>query len=514
MDDEAQPQAAPEAYDKKLVRSARVNALGTIAKALHPAFFLLATRLFGPTAFGVYMVATGLYEILASIATAGLKDGIVVFAGRGDPDRDADHRARVNRLLANAFVLGVLGCTIVAAVTIVAGDAAVRAIFSLNAEAKASGQQVAELLPIVAWALPCMAIADISIAGTRALLIMEYDTAILGFAKPALLCTTAIVGVFVSPAATTLAWGFLATHAVLAVLGMWALLRHFSLAEIGGAILHFRFDRGLLGFAIPQSLNSTLNNFITNVDQLLLAYFGVAPAMIAFYGTAAKLIRNVRQAKLAFSGAFAPFVARLYGERRIAELEERAATVARWSTTIAMPALLAIIGLRRELLLVFDASYTHDSSFVLWLAVPPLLSCAFGLAGNVIVMTGHSRWNLLNAILTAVTTVALAFAFIPRWGLVGAAAATALSSLVVSGLQVVEVKRLVGVGVAMGLLYKPLVAGAVGGLALAGLHLVLPDAGWAHVVAALVAVATYVLVLIVQGIDPQDRRLFALRRKR
>src|SRR5690606_34910605 len=124
---------------------------------------------------------------------------------------------------------------------------------------------------------------------------------------------------------------YLVSHALLALLAVWAFTRHFSLVELGRALIRPKIDRALLSFALPQSLNLTLNNFIVNVDKLMLAYFGVAPALIGFYGNAAAVIRNVRQARLAFSGAFSPIIARLHAEGRITAIEENFGVVARWT---------------------------------------------------------------------------------------------------------------------------------------------------------------------------------------
>ncbi len=508
---ESDPQRSAR-YERQLFRGVRTTALGTVAKVLHPLFMIPATRLYGPSAFGLYLIVTAVVDLCGSLLAGGLRDGVVVFAGRRDPAVDPDHRVFVHRLIGTAFQYALLGCALLVAAALVAGDDGLLLIFSRDEVARASGRELAALVPIVVWALPCIVIADLAIAATKALMIMEYDTIILGFGKPAILIVTALIGVFVRPDVVGLAWGFVVTHACLALAALWALARHYDLRELARAAVRPRYERDLLGFAVPQSLNMSLNVFMTNLDQFVLGYFGVAPAFIAFYGTAARILRSVRQAKLTFSGAFAPVIARLYAEGKKVELEEQAATVARWSTTLALPALIVVVGLRRELMWFFDESYTYDTTFMLLLAVMPLLSCVFGIAGNVIVMTGHSRWNLFNSLVTVVLTLVVATILVPRYGLMGAASASVFVAVLVTALQVIEVRVLVGVGVALRLLYKPLAAGAIAALVLVALGLVLPDAAPARVAAVVVALGVYVGMLLGLGIAPEDRRL--LRRQR
>ena len=113
-------------------------------------------------------------------------------------------------------------------------------------------------------------------------------------------------------------------------------------------------------------------------------------------------------------------------------IEENFGVVARWTLTIAIPMLVVMLGLRREVLLVFHPSFTDDASFMILLAVQPLIGCWIGLAGNIVVMTGHSRWNLFNSLLVGASNAALNALWIPRYGLWGAALATAVAAVSIS----------------------------------------------------------------------------------
>lgn len=500
-------------YDEKLARGARLNALGTAAKLLLPVYLIVAARLYGPDVIGLYWVAIPLVELAASIVVGGVKDGIVMFGGRGDHLRDAEHRAALYRVLASS-VLVVVACTaVVAGGVAVAGPDLLDALFSYDATAAAMGEQIGAILPLLVWTLPCMAMMEIGVAATKSLMMMEYDTFIIGFLRPTLLLVSAVVMWFFAPGLEGLLTAYLVSHALLALLAVWAFTRHFSLVELGRALIRPKIDRALLSFALPQSLNLTLNNFIVNVDKLMLAYFGVAPALIGFYGNAAAVIRNVRQARLAFSGAFSPIIARLHAEGRITAIEENFGVVARWTLTIAIPMLVVMLGLRREVLLVFHPSFTDDASFMILLAVQPLIGCWIGLAGNIVVMTGHSRWNLFNSLLVGASNAALNALWIPRYGLWGAALATAVAAVSISLLQLVEARLLVGVRARFGLVRKPLFAG----LAAAAVLVVasgLGDDSLVRLVATLVALAAYALVLHALGIDPRDRDLLRFRKPR
>ncbi len=54
------------------------------------------------------------------------------------------------------------------------------------------------------------------------------------------------------------------------------------------------------------------------------------------------------------------------------------------------------------------------------LALAAFVACAFGLAANIVVMTGHSKWNLYNGLAVAAVSLALNALLIPSWGIYGA----------------------------------------------------------------------------------------------
>jgi O-antigen/teichoic acid export membrane protein len=79
----------------------------------------------------------------------------------------------------------------------------------------------------------------------------------------------------------------LCTHIAVASLALWAFLRHFDGRRALLATLRPKLHWPMLEFAIPQSLNMTLNKYVTRLDVLLLAKFGQPAHMLAYYSTAA-----------------------------------------------------------------------------------------------------------------------------------------------------------------------------------------------------------------------------------
>lgn len=445
------------ADDRHLARGAFFNLLGLAAKLIHPLFFLIVTWFFGPDLVGLYFLAVFVGEIAQSAVTSGFNDATTVFASRHADDPAAEDR--LYGVLGNAFaVTG--GLSLVLLATMLAGAGLLVEYVYPDRPALAGA------LRLLAFSLPPAAVAQVAIAATKARLHMEYDAFINGFAKPLALLAGSLVAWGADLGLSGLIGAHVVTQFLLAYLGMRALRRHFDVPRVIQATLHPVWDREILRFAIPQTLNMTFNKYLTRVDVILLGAFGFSNWHLAFYGAAALIATNIREVKLIFAQALAPVAARHHARGDREAFEAALGKVSRWTTTLAVPLLLAVAVLHGDLLRLVDPSYGADSTFMLWLLIPPFLSCAYGLAGNSIVYTGHSGWTLFNSVLVASLNTLFNWWMIPRWGLAGSAAATALASLLVASLQLVELYLLEGVRLRFAAVWKPHVGLALGLLAL------------------------------------------------
>jgi O-antigen/teichoic acid export membrane protein len=200
-------------------------------------------------------------------------------------------------------------------------------------------------------------------------------------------------------------------------------------------------------------------------------------------------------------------VARLHGRHDPVAISAYFSMVTRWITTIGFPIALAVAILRLDLLRLFDTAYEGDTVFMLLLLVPPLLSVTCGLAGNIIVMTGHSMWNLLNSTTVAVVNVLLNLVMIPRYGLIGAVVATVIASTIMSAMQLIEAKTLLNVALIVRQIFKPYVAilPPVALMIVAELWLpALSGNPAGRIAMAAAGAALFFFVLAAQGVESRD----------
>lgn len=478
--------------DRAVDRGAAVNFLGTLGKALIPVFFIVITRVFGPEIMGVFLLAYVALDVVSGLTVSGVNDGVLMFASR--VVEDPAKKDELYAIFANGFVLsGAIALALIGLSALV-GPAIVEAIYP--------GQPaLVPALQIMIFSLPFYLFAIIVIAATKALLVMTWDALLIGFLRPFALLGFAVVAAVASRSVVGLAWAYFFASVVLGVASAFVFARYFSYRELWRHIARFRLSWPLIKFSLPQNLNLTFNQFITNLDVMMLGALRFDPAIIGYYGMGAQIANNVRLVRLGFSGAFAPVITRLHARGAIGELSRGFSRVSRAATTIALPLVIVIAIHKDDLLWLFHPTFRDDATFILPLLAVPLISCACGTAGNIIVMTGHSLWNLLNSFLVTGLNFALNLLLIPPYGLMGAAMATLISSSVVAVLQLIEVQALVRAHLDPRRLLGPLLAAAPAALiGVASVALGLDTTVWARAATTALALASYAAAALALGV--------------
>jgi len=475
--------ASGEAATRQVLRGAGTNALGLLARVLDPLFEIFVARVLGSGVFAVYRTALPLVESAATLTVAGYQDGIVALAGR-HLTREAD-LPRVYHILANALVVALVVSVAVCAGAVLLGPALLTRHFS--AELVQGG--LVPAVQIMMFSVPCVAVINLVSAATRTLLIMRY-AASLAAARTLVLFPLVGMAALAGAGIVAVPVAWLGASVVLAAAAVAVFRRHYEAGRLRDALRQFRWSGELTRFAIPQNLNMALNTLLPGMGALMLGLLGSGTTEIAIYAAGAGMLQTIRQVRIIGSSAFAPMVVRLHAQGQAADLAHTMSRMMGWTLRLAVPATLLVVLFRRELLGLYGLySPGLDLRFMLVLAVVPLVNCLCGYAGNVVVMTGHSRWNLFNSATGIGIAAGLGWALIPGWGLLGAATAGAASAIVVGGLELWESARLVGIRPEMASLRGPLLAGLAAGVVLLGWDLALTPAGFPARLAQAVAAA-------------------------
>lgn len=510
-------------YDHAVVRGLFYNLLGTVGKAFTPVFFIMVGQLYGAASLGTYLLVFTFIEMLKKLSVGGLNDGVMIFAAR-HLVREEDHE-QAYRSIANSLVLGV-GLSVLLLAVLEFGMSALLPMYR--------EQGIQHILRIMAFGLPLQAIAVLLVSATKAHVEMKWDALMGGFIRPFGLFIFALMFHLSGFGLDGLAWGYVMTGAVMFVAALFIFFKHYSLARLLHAFRTFRLMRDLLAFVLPQSLNLTFIDMIAGFDIIMLGFFGVNPALIGYYGIAAQIVLNLEQVRQAFSGAYAPVIARLHSEKRIDEMNASFNKVSRWTMLLAFPLGFLVVLFHRELLQLFHPAFgvalavplqallpdalvsvmqfgylqeMGETGFMILLVFVPLLSCGIGLAGNLIVMSGLSGWSLLNSTVVAGISFLFAALFIPEYGLAGAALSAVLAQIVIRAVQLVEAEFLLDVRLSPARVYKPYLAAVLSGVFLYISAALAGDALLVRLGLFATALLVYFMILKKAGFEEGDTKV-------
>lgn len=497
--DDADPNTQ-RSLNEKLARGAGANALGTLAKVAIPLVFLVIARLYSPALLGAFSISTASTRFLESLLTSGFRDAMVMYGARYN--HLEEYRERLYQGVANALVFSV-GLSILAVLVV--------SLFPRLMGNAFDDPVVSRALQVGIFALPFTNLREISLSMIRSQMIMHYDAVVNGVVGPTTLLVFVSIGGFVSPGVELLMSLWVGVEVLTCVVAVRKAGRYFDWGRVLRTAARLKFDTELAWFALPQNLNSTFNYFVTSLDVVMLGLFGVSTELVGFYSIAARTLRELRSPRRSFAAVLSPLVARLHHENRLDELSYHFATTSRWALTITVPVAFALLVLLPDILRVVHPSYDHDIAFAMLLAVNPILAAGLGLAGNVLVMTGNSRVNLVNSLLAAASNVGLNWLLIPRWGLLGAAVATMVAGVFITVLQIIEAKILVGLRADLAALRKPVMAGlaALLPLALGTFWGYGATSLWPRLAYAVAGLAMFAGTLKLLGVAPEDRQMLA-----
>ena len=178
--------------------------------------------------------------------------------------------------------------------------------------------------------------------------------------------------------------------------------------------------------ALPLLLASGFHVVLSQTDVIMIGAF-LAPDDVAVYYAAAKTAVFVSFVLAAVNAVAAPKLAALYAERRLDDLQTLLSDMSHWIFWPALAAAAAAVLLGAEILTLFGPTFSAGHTALVILVFGHLVRAGTGLVGDLLGLTGHQKLNAWVLALSAVLNVILNTLLIPRFGIAGAAAATAVS---------------------------------------------------------------------------------------
>ena len=236
--------------------------------------------------------------------------------------------------------------------------------------------------------------------------------------------------------------------AITAVVALWLLERAFPSEEhvevLPSEDSPAETFRSFWGFSSARGVATVVETILEWIDVLVVtAFLGAAAGGI--YGAVNRCVRVGTMIEHTGRVVTGPSISAALATRQLDRAREIFLSTTRVLTALSWPFYLSLAFFGPVLLHFFGKGFEAGAG-ILWVICPAaMLSMSAGGVQSVLLMSGKSRWQLLNKLSSLVVAVTLNFTLVPVWGLYGAVTAWASALLVDTFLASYQVFRLVGI---------------------------------------------------------------------
>ena len=391
-------------------------------------------RTLGPDGFGVVTVMTQAAFVTSFLTRAGMDMAVLrdvaIEAGAGRWDR-------IRVPVARAVAVATVASTLAGALAYVFADE-IRSVFSIDDELGRYAVEAAAL------GLPFLALANVWLSATRGLKIMRYTLYVFWAGQPVGWVLLMVAGWRLSETTwmSTLAYS---SSWVLAAIASYVFWRRESAGWEESPMEPGAFSR-LVRYAGPRAPAALFSQLLFWTDLFVLTNY-VDDVAVGRYSAALRAGQILVLFLTSVSLMFSPFVADLHNRGETQRLDKLFKALTRWTLAATMPAFLLLVIAPRSALAVFGSDFSSESATAALLIViaGQFVNVATGSVGFVLIMVGRTGWDLMVYGASLVLNLALAFALCPRYGLVGAGIANAVTFALSKWARLALVRRFVGI---------------------------------------------------------------------
>jgi O-antigen/teichoic acid export membrane protein len=259
------------------------------------------------------------------------------------------------------------------------------------------------------------------------------------------------------------------------------------------------------------SVGSLLLEFLMNqVDKIGLGYYRGARD-VGIYAVAAALVVYISVILNSVNQVFSPVIADLHARGEHSMLGRLYKALTKWVLGLTLPLAVTVIIFSRPLMRIFGPEFEPGWPILIIGTAGQLVNCGVGSVGLLLWMSGNERRLLRVQAAMAAFMVVLNAAFIPVWGIIGAAVAAALTNAGANFWNLLVVRKVLGLSpfsASFARLLVPSAASVIFAMAVKHEARMLRHDWLTIGVSLLGTYAVFAGVIAISGLDTDDR-LFA-----
>jgi len=481
---------------KKIVKGAGITFVGVIlGRGLSYVSHIVIARLLGAELFGLYILGLSLLNFSARISNMGLDSGalryVSVYNGEGNKGKV---KGTIIQTVGFSFLVG-----LVVGLALFVSAKWIATVLFRNLE-------LTNIIKIFAVGVPFMASMNVAAVVTRAFQKMQYAVYINNIYYP----VTKLILVILLYLFGLKLYGAIWATVSAAVLGLMFAFFYIKklFPEILAATRPIFGTIELLKFSIPLLFANLSSFFLMWSDTIILGYF--RPVIeVGIYRAAVQTALLLELILGAFNWVFAPIIANLYHRKELHAIETIFKNTTKWISYLSLPIFLIIIFEAKEILGIFGVEFTKGWLVLVIFSFSLFMNNAIGPVGSILTMTGHQNLWFCLCLLTASLNIILNISLIPKFGMLGAAIATATAIMLLNSFGLFEVHSILRMLPYDKRYWKGLLAGLAAFTVAWILKIFLGDGSiYSFAFVTLSIIGVFPLVLLVLKLDPEDKMVF------
>lgn len=494
--------------DKIILSNASVTFIGLVFSYFMSFLSgIVITRMMGADEFGIFNVSRTLCETIAIFTKIGFDVGILRYLGEHYQQQGVS-LSRISAVL-NAVLVAVLLSSLIPVLLVVLGGGEILQNHVYHY------RDFSLIMNVMVFTIPLMSLTQV-LAGmlrgclhSRVRVIGEY------FLQP-------IVRFFIIVCLFYIGWRIWAaiTGTVISFIVstgyLWFIARRLFLQQ-ASAREKFGFQEiysdliSVGRYSIVISMSVIVMMLLAKTDILMLGYLSSADN-VGKYSVAQMLVTLIPLFNTALNQAVAPMLATLARNESFTEMRRIVHQHSRWVIITTLPLFFIIAFYGNTLVLIFGKEFTVTTPVFIVLSLSLLVYAVLSSSATMLSMTGHHMAEFRAIVIGLIFNILLNYILIPYFGVMGAASATLMATLIASILRSMQALKLYGI---FPVGYDSLRPALVGTMVFFAVYMAVDFAGMEKnvfntAIVSLLFVIVYACLMFRFGVCHEDRYLLVM----
>ena len=271
-----------------------------------------------------------------------------------------------------------------------------------------------------------------------------------------------------------------------------------KIPRLSGEIVSFSgavYGIDFMKFLLAQSDKIFVGAYLSARD---LGVYTVSAAIVTYVPIVLQSVNQI----------FSPTIAELHSSGQVLLLARLFRTLTKWILGLTLPLASVVVVFCQPLMRIFGQDFERGWPILIVGTIGQLISCGVGSVGYLLLMSGNERRLLRVQMFMSLLMLLMSVSLVPIFGIVGAAVASAITNAGINIWNLREVKIRLGLSpFSRSFLKLSIPTALMLAIVIVGRLLTLnTHAQWLVImVICFLAYATFTLVALVEGLDPDDR---------